>query len=222
MNDLERKGTDDMERNDNDEPRRIRVTDRRGIKRPQSEKGETPTASQESDAIGFSGEDIGAPDAQEAEVEANATAETVPLDDYLRLQADFDNRRKRLMRETAMASDRAKREILERLLPLLDNYDRALEHDDGSSGLQLLHKELLRTLEAEGLEEIEAEGQRFDPHVHDAVESHPSPDVDDTMVKAVYRRGYRMGEHVLRPAMVVVAHPENESSDDPSEAEAEG
>jgi molecular chaperone GrpE len=144
------------------------------------------------------------------------------MDDFLRLQADFDNRRKRMMRETAMASDRAKREMLERLLPLLDNFDRALEHDDGSSALQLLHKELLRTLESEGLAEIEAEGQRFDPHVHDAVESHPSPDVEDTMVKAVYRKGYRMGDLVLRPAMVVVAHPENEGSDESTDAEAEG
>jgi molecular chaperone GrpE len=213
-----------MERNDNDEPRRIRVTDRRGGSRSQSrEEGEAQPAS-EADAMEFSGLDIGAPDApaQGSEVHDEGTAETVPLDDYLRLQADFDNRRKRLMRETAMASDRAKREMLERLLPLLDNYDRALEHDDGSSGLQLLHKELLRTLEAEGLEEIEAEGQRFDPHVHDAVESHPSPDVVDTMVKAVYRKGYRMGDHVLRPAMVVVAHPDNESSDDQTGAEAEG
>jgi molecular chaperone GrpE len=213
-----------MERNDNEQPRHIRVTDRRGSSRSQSREEGEVQPSLEADAMGFSGEDIGAPDepAQDSEVVAEEADETVPLDDYLRLQADFDNRRKRLMRETAMASDRARREMLERLLPLLDNYDRALEHDDGSSGLQLLHKELLRTLEAEGLEEIEAEGQRFDPHVHDAVESHPSPDVVDTMVQAVYRKGYRMGDHVLRPAMVVVAHPENERSDDQTGAEAEG
>jgi len=209
-----------MEPNDN-EPRRIRVTDRRGTSRAQApEEGEAVSPSPEGDAIGFSGEDVGAPDAPAADPAppADEATETVPLDDYLRLQADFDNRRKRLMRETAMASDRAKREMLERLLPLLDNYDRALEHDDGSTGLQLLHKELLRTLESEGLEEIEAEGERFDPHVHDAVESHPSPDVDDTVVTAVYRKGYRMGDHVLRPAMVVVAHPQNEDGD----VEAEG
>jgi molecular chaperone GrpE len=209
-----------MERKDN-EPRRIRVTDRRGMGRSQPGEGEVTPASSVDDATEFSGEDIGAP-AQESEAAAEETIETVPLDDYLRLQADFDNRRKRMMRETAMASDRATREMLERLLPLLDNFDRALEHDDGSSALQLLHKELLRTLESEGLEEIEAEGRRFDPHVHDAVESHPSPDVEDAVVKAVYRKGYRMGDHVLRPAMVVVAHPINEGSDEPTDAEAEG
>jgi molecular chaperone GrpE len=202
-----------MEGNDHKRRRPIRVTDRRGISRPHTE-GEDSQPPREEDPVGFSGEDIGAP--------AGETTETVPLDDFLRLQADFDNRRKRMMREAAMASDRAKRETLERLLPLLDNFDRALEHNDGSSGLQLLHKELLRTLESEGLEEIEAVGQRFDPHVHDAVESHPSPDVEDTMVKAVYRKGYRMGDHVLRPAMVVVAHPESESSDEATDAEAEG
>jgi len=212
-----------MEGNDNKGRRRIRVTDRRGINRSPNSEGEADS-SPDDDAIGFSGEDIGAPGApaQESEAEVEESTGTVPLDDYLRLQADFDNRRKRMMRETAMASDRAKRETLERLLPLLDNYDRALEHDDDSPALQLLHKELLRILESEGLEEIEAQGQRFDPHVHDAIESHPSPDVDDTMVKAVYRKGYRMGDHVLRPAMVVVAHPENEGSDEQADAEAEG
>lgn len=214
-----------MEGNDHKKRRPIRVTDRRGISRPRSHaEGEDNQAPREEDPIGFSGEDVDAPGppSQQAGSPPEETTETVPLDDFLRLQADFDNRRKRMMRETAMASDRAKREMLERLLPLLDNFDRALEHDDGSSGLQLLHKELLRTLESEGLEEIEAEGQRFDPHVHDAVESHPSPDVEDTMVKAVYRKGYRMGDLVLRPAMVVVAHPENESSDEATDAEAEG
>ena len=202
-----------MERKDHNEPRRIRVTDRRGTARSQS-----------GDTAEFSGEDIGAPDApaQESEASAEEVIETVPLDDYLRLQADFDNRRKRLMRETAMAAERAKRELFEKLLPVLDNFDRALEHEDGSSALQLLHKELVRTLESEGLQEIEAQDQRFDPHVHDAVESHPSPDVDDAVVKTVYRKGYRMGEHVLRPAMVVVAHPTNEGPDDFDDAEAEG
>lgn len=213
-----------MEDDNNKEPRRIRVTDRRGIKGAKSQEGKVDSPSPSDDVIGFSGEDIGVPGApaRGPEAQVEETIETVPLEDYLRLQADFDNRRKRMMRETAMASDRAKREMLERLLPLLDNFDRALEHDDGSSALQLLHKELLRTLESEGLEEIEAEGQRFDPHVHDAVESHPSPDVDDTMVKAVYRKGYRMGDHMLRPAMVVVAHPENQGSDEQTDTEAKG
>jgi molecular chaperone GrpE len=214
-----------MEGNDHKKRRPIRVTDRRGISRsPSPSEGEDNQPPREEDPVGFSGEDVGASDApvHQAESAAEDITETVPLDDFLRLQADFDNRRKRMMRETAMASDRAKREMLERLLPLLDNFDRAIEHDDGSSGLQLLHKELLRTLESEGLAEIDAEGQRFDPHVHDAVESHPSPDVEDTMVKAVYRKGYRMGDLVLRPAMVVVAHPENERSDEATDAEAEG
>ena len=213
-----------MEDDNNKEPRRIRVTDRRGINSSKSQEGRTGSPSPNDDAIGFSGEDVGSSGApaQEPEAQVDETIATVPLEDYLRLQADFDNRRKRLMRETAMASDRAKREMLERLLPLLDNFDRALEHDDGSSALQLLHKELLRTLESEGLEEIEAQGQLFDPHVHDAVESHPSPDVVDTMVKAVYRKGYRMGDQVLRPAMVVVAHPQNQGSDEQTDAEAEG
>ncbi|MGH2750527.1 MAG: nucleotide exchange factor GrpE [Actinomycetota bacterium] len=198
-----------MEHNDDGtKPRKVKVTDRRKVGGSQPQQGETmpPLAEDGADAA------------------AAPPTETVPLDDYLRLQADFDNRRKRLMRETASASDRAKREMLERLLPLLDNFDRALEHNEDASSLELLHDQLFRTLQSEGLEEIAAEGQPFDPHVHDAIESHPSTEVEDTVVKTVYRKGYRLGDRVLRAATVVVSHPvedhgPNEQADD---ARAEG
>jgi molecular chaperone GrpE len=66
---------------------------------------------------------------------------------------------------------------------------------------------LRQALEQEGLEEIEAEGAPFDPRVHEAFQASDDPDVSEVTVREVYRRGYRLGDHVLRPAMVVVARP---------------
>lgn len=201
-----------MERNEHNEPRRIRVTDRRGTARSQS-----------GDPAEFSGEDIGAPGAPDQEPEATVEEviqETVPLDDYLRLQADFDNRRKRMMRETAMAAERARREVIEHLLPVLDNFDRARAHAEDASGLEIVQKDLLRVLESQGLEEIPAKGQPFDYHVHDAMASHEDPNVTEETVAEVLLKGYRLNDEVVRHAKVVVAHPA--SDDGSNEQQAEG
>ena len=128
------------------------------------------------------------------------------LDDLKRLQADFDNYRKRMMREQAATSTRAKARLIEQLLPVLDDFERALEHED-SSATELIYKQLRSTLEGEGLEEIPAEGEPFDPNVHDAIDSREEPGVSEIVVQSVYRRGYKVGEQVLRAAMVVVARP---------------
>ena len=129
------------------------------------------------------------------------------LDDLKRLQADFDNYRKRMMREQAATAGRAKARLMEQLLPVLDAFDQALEHEGDPGGLKLIYKQLKATLEAEGLEEIPAEGVAFDPHVHDAVDSREDPNVQEIVTQSVYRRGYRVGDQVLRAAMVVVARP---------------
>lgn len=148
------------------------------------------------------------------------------LADLQRLQADFDNYRKRMLREQAATSTRAKARLMEQLLPVLDDFERALEHE-GSSGMELLYKQLRSTLEAEGLEEIEAEGKPFDPNVHEAIDSREDPDVKEIVVQSVYRRGYKVGDQVLRAAMVVVARPpeptpaRNEDEQDEKEAGAE-
>ena len=129
------------------------------------------------------------------------------LDDLKRLQADFDNYRKRMMREQAATASRAKARLMEQLLPVLDAFDQALEHEGDAGGLELIYKQLKTTLEAEGLEEIPAVGVPFDPHVHDAVDSREDPNVHEIVTQSVYRRGYRVGDQVLRAAMVVVARP---------------
>jgi molecular chaperone GrpE len=149
-------------------------------------------------------------------------AEAGLLDDLRRLQAEFDNYRKRVLREqTAMAS-RASQRLVERLLPVLDNFERAMEHGEGGPGIELVYKELRQTLEQEGLEEIEAEGAPFDPRLHEAFQVIDDADASEPVVKIVYRRGYRLGDAVLRPAMVVVARPLDDSRGDGRGGEGDG
>lgn len=127
------------------------------------------------------------------------------LDDLKRLQAEFDNYRKRMMKEQAQVAARATSRLVERLLPVLDNFEQAIAHGEGGSGVELVYKQLKQALVQEGLEEIPAEGVPFDPTVHEAVESLEEPDIEEPMCRTVYRRGYRLKGQLLRPAMVVVA-----------------
>lgn len=134
-----------------------------------------------------------------------------PEHDYLadlqRVQAEFDNYRKRVLREQTAMAERASARLVEALLSVLDNFERAVAHGESGSGVELVYKDFRRTLESEGLSEIPAEGVPFDPRVHEAVESIDDPEVEEAMCRTVYRRGYRLKDRVLRPAMVVVARP---------------
>lgn len=147
-----------------------------------------------------------------SEVEESAAAgegseERNLLDDLQRLQADFDNYRKRAQREQAQAGERAEARFAQRLLPVLDNFELVLAHGEGGSGVQLVLKELTETLRAAGLEEVEAEGQPFDPRIHEAVETTEDEDVTEEVVTKVHRRGYTFKGELLRAPMVVVARP---------------
>lgn len=148
-----------------------------------------------------------APDPVEPADAAESPAQVSYLDDLMRLQAEFDNYRKRMLKEQTGMAKRAAGRLIERLLPILDNFQAALAHGEGGAGLGLIYKELTGALEAEGLQAIEAEGTRFDPRIHDAVESRESDEVSEPVVAQVYRRGYLLHDKVLRPAMVVVARP---------------
>jgi molecular chaperone GrpE len=133
------------------------------------------------------------------------------LDDLRRLQAEFDNYRKRMMREQTEVAGRAGARVIERLLPVLDNFERALAHSE-DEGMILVHKDLLGVLGSEGLRAIEALDQPFDPNRHEAVESHESEDVSEPTVVDVYRTGYELNGKVIRAAMVVVARPPESSA----------
>jgi molecular chaperone GrpE len=144
------------------------------------------------------------------------------LDDLRRVQAEFENFRKRTFRERQSAEARGKRVIVDHLLPVLDNFERAIAHGEGGAGVQLVFKELKSALEREGLAEIPAEGTAFDPQVHEAVESIEDADVEHAMVTSVYRPGYTFAGVVIRPAMVVVARPPEDDATSEDEDVAEG
>jgi len=138
------------------------------------------------------------------------SAPSAPDDSYLRLAADFDNYRKRVAREYVEVTARANERLLNELLPVLDDLERALEaaasHEEAKleEGVQLVHRSLASLLERHGLEEIEAEGA-FDPHVHEALLSQPGEGADPGTVLQVIQKGYRLGDRVLRPTRVIVS-----------------
>jgi len=135
-------------------------------------------------------------------------------DEYLalaqRVQADFDNYRKRALRDQERLVAHAHERLVRELLPILDDLERALEaaerHEEAQlvDGVTLVKKSLRAALAKEGLTEIETSGQ-FDPHVHEAVLTEPAPDADPGSVVHVVQRGYRLGDKVVRPARVIVA-----------------
>jgi molecular chaperone GrpE len=136
------------------------------------------------------------------------------LDDLRRLQAEFDNYRKRMMKEQTAIAERATVRLIGHLLPVLDNFDRAAAHVGDDNSVALLHRQLKDVLIAEGLEEIPALGQPFDPQVHEAIESVEDESVTQATCKEVYRPGYRLKGQVIRPAMVVVARPPEPVADE--------
>jgi molecular chaperone GrpE len=150
--------------------------------------------------------------AQESDVITKLTAERDELrDQLLRRTAEFDNYRKRMLREGEQIRKTAARNLIEDLLPILDNLERALGHaadpanDPVLQGVDMVVKSLQNTLSGHGLEAISAMGQPFDPNVHEALAHQPSDEHPADTVVAEYHRGYRLGDTVLRPAKVAVS-----------------
>jgi molecular chaperone GrpE len=142
---------------------------------------------------------------------ARAEAESY-LDDLRRLQADFDNYRKRTLREQTARASAASQALVARLLPVLDNFELAVSAAEQSrdfdrmlKGVEMVFGELREVLEGEGLVKIEAEGKPFDPERHEAVIAVEQEDAEPGMVVDIVRTGYELRGKVLRPAMVKVA-----------------
>jgi molecular chaperone GrpE len=139
------------------------------------------------------------------------------LNDLKRVAADFENYRKRVARDQESLVARAHERLVKELLPVLDDLERALaaaeEHEEAKleEGVRLVHRSLEDALRREGLSEIETNG-RFDPHVHEALLSQPS-DAEEGSVLEVIQKGYKLGDHVIRPARVVVAAPQETDGD---------
>ena len=131
-------------------------------------------------------------------------------DRILRLQADFENFRRRTAKEKEELTAVITQNMLTDLLPLLDNFERAMmvEQTDIEAfqkGVEMIFSQLREVMEKHGLEKIEAEGQVFDPNLHQAVMRVENPDVEDGMITQVLQQGYRAKGRVIRPSMVQVA-----------------
>ena len=158
------------------------------------------------------GREAGEEDAIAADLaKARAEAESY-LDDLRRLQADFDNYRKRTLREQTARTASASQALVARLLPVLDNFELAVSAAEQSrdfdrmlKGVEMVLGALREVLEGEGLVKIEAEGKPFDPERHEAVIAVEQEGSEPGMVVDIVRAGYELGGKVLRPAMVKVA-----------------
>ena len=131
-------------------------------------------------------------------------------DRILRLQADFENFRRRTAKEKEELAAVITQNLLTDLLPLLDNFERAMavEQTDGEAfqkGVEMIFTQLREVMDKHGLENIEAEGKPFDPNVHQAVMRVENPDVEDGTITQVLQKGYQAKGRVIRPAMVQVA-----------------
>jgi len=134
------------------------------------------------------------------------------LDRLARMQAEFDNYRKRNAREQAEFRDYAIADAIKSFLPVLDNFDLALRHQQGEtedsgfrSGIELIRKQMEDALTRLGVQVVPAQGQQFDPRVHEAIEMVESRDHADHEVIEELQRGYKLKDRLLRPAMVRVA-----------------
>jgi molecular chaperone GrpE len=132
-------------------------------------------------------------------------------DRVLRLTAEFDNYRKRIERERRETAERAAASLLEELLPIVDDLERALGAEAGPGaesyrkGVEIIFKQLADLLTRRGVTVMDVLGSDFDPHVHQAVAHEERPGARDGEVIEELRRGYKLGDRLLRPAMVKVA-----------------
>jgi molecular chaperone GrpE len=150
----------------------------------------------------------------QAALQARAREVAEARERYLRTLADFENYKKRTARDREDWRRQAQSEVVREVLPVLDNFDRALAvgpgpgADDGfRAGVELIHRDFLKALERIGVRPFSAVGERFDPQRHEAVGRVERSDVTDETVVAENLRGYLFQDRVLRPAQVVVAVP---------------
>ncbi|WP_112139517.1 nucleotide exchange factor GrpE [Glycomyces dulcitolivorans] len=130
--------------------------------------------------------------------------------DLQRITAEFQNYRKRVERDKARAGELATAGVLQSLLPVLDDLDRAREHGDLNGPFGAVADQLAGALAKQGLEPFGVKGDPFDPQIHEAVAHMQMPNVDGPTCIDVMRSGYRLGDKLLRPALVAVAEPSDE------------
>ena len=144
-----------------------------------------------------------------AERDAIVIAKNETQDLLLRTRAEFENFRKRVEREKLEIMDHAGMRVVETLLPVVDDLERALTMEcsdkEYAKGMELIQARLLETLKKVGLEPVESMGAKFDPNVHHAIDRVSGTDAEDQTILAEFQKGYNFKGKLLRPAMVKVA-----------------
>ncbi len=163
--------------------------------------------------------EAGAPESQaasvagvEEELRRLKAERDILFDRLARQQADFENSRKRLLKEQGEFREYAMADAVKSLLPILDSFDRALEAhagDENFRGIELINKQLHDALAKLGLQPIPVRGEIFDPHLHQAIQMVDTDEVQDNHVLEELQRGYKFKDRLLRPAMVRVARNPN-------------
>jgi molecular chaperone GrpE len=165
---------------------------------PPAEEGDNPRSAQPA----VSGDRV-------SEVEKLRAERDSLLDRLARMQAEFDNARKRASKEQQDFRDYALVDTIKTIIPVLDSFDRALrsspEKSEFHAGVELIYKQLVDALGKLGVREISAKGERFDPRFHEAIEMVDTEDAEDHQVLEELQRGYKLKDRLIRPAMVRVA-----------------
>lgn len=171
-----------------------------------SPQGEKPKVGEHSQGYEQTETEVETLQRQLEEAEAKAAEN---LDGWQRAQAEFINYKNRIQRDRELDYASMKGDIIKKMLPVLDDMERALanrpEGDSWANGLELIARKFQNILDAEGVKRIEAAGQPFDPNFHEAISSEPNDEVESGYVIEVMQNGYMLGERVVRPAMVRVA-----------------
>lgn len=177
----------------------------------------TDKAQDNADGADKTGEESGSGDTDESrngEQETNRDACEAEEDiktQHLRLMADFQNYKRRSEEARAMSYSHGREDLITDLLPVIDNFERALGHKDDCNdnfveGMGMIFKQMMEVLDKAGLREIEALGEDFDPNVHDAVMTETGSDYERNKVTEVMQKGYKLNDKVIRPSMVKVAN----------------
>lgn len=171
------------------------------------EVNETPA---EAVATPENGEQLAAEmEALKRQIEAAEAKASEYKDSWMRSQAEFQNYKKRLDRDNELMYASMKGDIIKKVLPALDDLERALQNRPGddawANGIELITRKLQNILNSEGVKRIEAEGMAFDPNFHEAISHEHNEDFESGQVIAVVQNGYMLGERVIRPALVRVA-----------------
>jgi molecular chaperone GrpE len=170
---------------------------------------ELPTGEKDEASSASSGGAVAEPAGPESELQKLKAERDSLLDRLARAQAEFENARRRAAKEQQDFRDFAMADAIKSLLPVIDNFERALqsksEAADFRAGVDLIYKQLRDVLTKLGVQLISAKGQQFDPHIHEAIEMVETPDAADHEVLEEWQRGYKYKDRLLRPAMVKVA-----------------